>query len=148
MDVRVRTSAEDLKQYDYSMRVDCHAYGTVNAKSKADAKERINEGQWDDIDIDVEDIVTINEISLSKNQPGATTVTEIVSGSKTIKDKATDEVREHLIQLEIMATNMIGALQESDGSEEELVYKQYKALDYAIKVVTSQLNKQAAQVKI
>lgn len=144
MDVRVRTSAEDLKQYDYSMRVDCHAYGTVNAKSKADAKERINEGQWDDIDIDVEDIVTINEISLSKKQPGTATGTEKVAGPKSIKDKATDEVREHLIQLEVMAINMIGALQEANGSEEDLIYKQYKALDYAIKLINSNLNKQAS----
>jgi hypothetical protein len=47
-----------------------------------------------------------------------------------------------------MAINMIGALQEANGSEEDLIYKQYKALDYAVKVVTSHLNKQAAQVKI
>lgn len=42
--------------YNFGINVVCSAKGSVNANSREEAIKLINGGQWDDIDIDVEDI--------------------------------------------------------------------------------------------
>lgn len=42
------------------------AKGTVIANSKKEAEEKIMSGQWDDIDIDVEDIINIEHLKKQK----------------------------------------------------------------------------------
>jgi len=49
--------------YNFRMRIEGYANGTVIADSKEKAKKALEEGQWDDIDIDVEDIIDIESVS-------------------------------------------------------------------------------------
>jgi len=44
------------------MRIEGSAKGTVKANSKKEALEMINDGQWDDIDIDVEDVIDVERL--------------------------------------------------------------------------------------
>lgn len=55
---------QNLKEYKFTMRVDASASGNVFAKSAEDARKRIKAGEWDDIDIDVEDVMEIESVTL------------------------------------------------------------------------------------
>ena len=46
-----------MKDFNFVIRISGSAKGNVKASSKKEALELINGGQWDDIDIDVEDII-------------------------------------------------------------------------------------------
>ena len=46
-----------MKDFNFVIRISGSAKGNVKANSKKEALELINGGQWDDIDIDVEDII-------------------------------------------------------------------------------------------
>jgi len=52
-----------MKTFNFIMRVVGSAKGTVKANSKKEALETINAGQWDDIDIDIEDIIEIEHLT-------------------------------------------------------------------------------------
>ena len=45
-----------MKTYNFVITVSGSAKGNVKANSKNEALKKINGGQWDDIDIDVEDV--------------------------------------------------------------------------------------------
>jgi len=55
-----------MEIFNFVMRITGSAKGTVKANSKKEAKEMIEGGQWYDIDIDVEDIIEIEDITKSK----------------------------------------------------------------------------------
>lgn len=55
-----------MKIYNFVMRIEGSAKGTVKANSKKEAEKKIDAGQWDDIDIDIEDIITVENISESR----------------------------------------------------------------------------------
>lgn len=52
-----------METYNFVMRIEGSAKGTVKANSKKEAKEMIKVGQWDDIDVDVEDIIEIEHLT-------------------------------------------------------------------------------------
>jgi hypothetical protein len=44
------------------MRISGSAKGTVKASNLKEARKAIEEGQWDDIDIDIEDIIEVEHL--------------------------------------------------------------------------------------
>ena len=52
-----------MKTFNFVMMVAGSAKGTVKANSKKEALKTINAGQWDDIDIDIEDIIEIEHLT-------------------------------------------------------------------------------------
>jgi len=52
-----------MKTFDFVIRVAGSAKGTVKANSKKEALEMINAGQWEDIDIDVEDVIDVKHLA-------------------------------------------------------------------------------------
>ena len=52
-----------MKTFNFVIRVSGSAKGNVKANSKQEALEMIKGGQWDDIDIDVEDIIEIENLT-------------------------------------------------------------------------------------
>ena len=58
-----------MKTYNFIMRVLGSAKGTVNAKSEKEARRMIEAGQWDDIDIDIEDVVDVENL-IEKTKQG------------------------------------------------------------------------------
>lgn len=60
-----------MKDFKFVIRVSGSAKGSIKAHSKKEAIEMINAGQWDDIDIDVEDVIEIEHVSEDQtNQKG------------------------------------------------------------------------------
>lgn len=55
-----------MRTYNFTMRIDGSARGTVKANTKKEAEDRIRAGEWDDIDIDVEDIFEIESVIAQK----------------------------------------------------------------------------------
>lgn len=51
--------------FDFTIRVSGSAKGTVIAKDKKEAKELIQGGQWEEIDIDVEDVIEVEHLKES-----------------------------------------------------------------------------------
>lgn len=51
-----------MKMFTFVMRVSGSAKGNIKANSRKEALEKINTGQWDDIDIDVEDIIDVENL--------------------------------------------------------------------------------------
>jgi len=57
-----------MKTFNFIMRVAGSAKGTVIANSKKEALKIIEEGQWNDIDIDVEDIIEVEHLTEKQNK--------------------------------------------------------------------------------
>jgi len=55
-----------MKMYDFVIRVEGSAKGTVKANTKKEAEKLIQGGQWEDIDIDVEDVITIERLNTAR----------------------------------------------------------------------------------
>jgi len=55
-----------METFNFVMRIAGSAKGNVKANSKKEAKKMIEEGQWDDIDIDVEDVIEIEHLTEDK----------------------------------------------------------------------------------
>lgn len=51
-----------MKTFKFVMRVSGSANGNVKANSKKEALEMLMSGQWNDIDIDVEDIIEVEHL--------------------------------------------------------------------------------------
>jgi len=51
-----------MNTYKFVMRVEGSAKGTVKAGSKEEAKKLIEEGQWEELEFDPEDIIEIERI--------------------------------------------------------------------------------------
>ena len=52
-----------MKDFNFVIRISGSAKGNVKANSKKEALELINGGQWDNIDIDVEDIIEVEYLT-------------------------------------------------------------------------------------
>lgn len=57
-----------MKNFNFVMRILGSAKGIVRANNLKEARKAIEEGQWDDIDIDVEDIIEIEHLAEQKDK--------------------------------------------------------------------------------
>jgi D-alanine-D-alanine ligase-like ATP-grasp enzyme len=57
-----------MKTYNFVMRVSGSAKGTVKANNIKEARKAIEEGQWDDIDINVEDVIEVEHLAEKQNK--------------------------------------------------------------------------------